>query len=503
MKLMREEEGQTLVLTALLMCCLMGFMALALDVGVAYRQQRRLQVAADAAAIAAGWSYYNSGNLSTSSCGSTTGNILCAAQNGAAQNGVTDTTQINAHVSPTYGQHTGAAYVEVIIQQPATAMFMGTFAGLFPGGTTNNYNGLTVGARAVVGIVSDLSCDHQLDPSNSGALTLQGGARVTAPNCVMQVNSDSPSAVCFTGSKAVNAFNVLGVQVAGGQNKGPGCSQIDPGAQTGVGSSPDPFGNITGFFPDPSVCGSTVVSDPTPTLSEITAATVKNVSTGGFQPTSPTATPNTYSVVCFNAGAGVPTTLSNITIGDAASNTLFLFEQGVVISGGVNINGTLDLNNGMFCQGSYNTSSKKCSFSGSNTLTITSPADVLNGAQYAFNGMAIIVPGSNNVPTCDSSYQGITPTATGTPDACVQVQFGSGSGNLDGMLYMPKAVLYLQDNGAGTCSISGTLAGTPAPGTLVTSLITADLYDKSSDICISNYSLNHVDSPLTHVSLVE
>src|SRR5579859_2033742 len=153
MKFIRNEYGQTLVFTALLMCVLMGFMALAIDVGVILRQQRRLQIAADAAAIAAGWSYYYNGNKTSSSCGTTTGNIVCAADTAASNNGISDSTQVQAYPNPLYGQHTGASYVEVIIKQPSAAGFMATFAGLFPGGTSSNYSAMTVGARAVVGIV--------------------------------------------------------------------------------------------------------------------------------------------------------------------------------------------------------------------------------------------------------------------------------------------------------------------------------------------------------------
>jgi len=50
MKMFRDEAGQTLVFTAFLMCCLFGFMAMAIDVGVLLRAQRRMQTAADAGA---------------------------------------------------------------------------------------------------------------------------------------------------------------------------------------------------------------------------------------------------------------------------------------------------------------------------------------------------------------------------------------------------------------------------------------------------------------------
>lgn len=52
-KLFRDEEGQVLVMFALLMTVLMGFAALVIDVGMGYVKRGELQNAADAAALAA------------------------------------------------------------------------------------------------------------------------------------------------------------------------------------------------------------------------------------------------------------------------------------------------------------------------------------------------------------------------------------------------------------------------------------------------------------------
>ena len=52
MRILREEDGQTLVMTALCATVLIGFMGLAVDVGVLFHAKRNLQTAADDAAIA-------------------------------------------------------------------------------------------------------------------------------------------------------------------------------------------------------------------------------------------------------------------------------------------------------------------------------------------------------------------------------------------------------------------------------------------------------------------
>ena len=58
MKIFRNEDGQTLVLTALCMTAMLGFMALAIDVGLLFRARRNMQITADAVAVAAALDYY-------------------------------------------------------------------------------------------------------------------------------------------------------------------------------------------------------------------------------------------------------------------------------------------------------------------------------------------------------------------------------------------------------------------------------------------------------------
>ena len=53
MKFKKNESGQVLVLTALSMSALLGFVGLATDVGVLFRVRHNLQIAADAAATTA------------------------------------------------------------------------------------------------------------------------------------------------------------------------------------------------------------------------------------------------------------------------------------------------------------------------------------------------------------------------------------------------------------------------------------------------------------------
>ena len=59
---LKEESGQVLVVAVLSMTALMGFMALATDVGMLFWNRRNMQIAADAAAIAGALDYLYNGS---------------------------------------------------------------------------------------------------------------------------------------------------------------------------------------------------------------------------------------------------------------------------------------------------------------------------------------------------------------------------------------------------------------------------------------------------------
>jgi Flp pilus assembly protein TadG len=94
MKILCDESGQVLVLVALSLTLLMGAMALAIDVGFVRFQQRQLQTAADAAAIAAGLEL---GNCNNTVCA----NMQTAAATALKEDGITSTT-----ITPTANQCT-------------------------------------------------------------------------------------------------------------------------------------------------------------------------------------------------------------------------------------------------------------------------------------------------------------------------------------------------------------------------------------------------------------
>lgn len=480
MKSFRDEAGQTLVFTAFLMCCLFGFMAMAIDVGVLLRAQRRMQTAADAAAIAGGLEYFYHG----------TTNVSTVAKAAASNNGVSDTNQVTVTIPPAHGWHTGGEYLEVAISQPNPTVFMTVLAGLLPGNSSSNYKTVNVGARAVAGIVPSASCVYLLDKTNAGALTIKGNANVTSPNCTWTVDSISPQAFCITGNNSSAQFNTPGVILASGQSTSGNCNKLYGGASTGGSSFSDPLAS-TFSFPDPTkVCDSTnTVPSTITTVNSTNLATVSAYvdpqTSGGY---STQANPLSYNVTCF-AGANV--TLSGVTLGSSSDeNHLYLFENGMVLSGTNTVYGTVDLNGGGFCQGTFNSSSGKCNFTsagGGPSITINAVANTQN-TSYALNGMAFIIPTTNSSPKCDSSYGGVSYSGS-DPNSCLQIQFGSNSGTLNGMIYAPYSALYLQDSGGG--------------GIGVTNLIVDSTFINGTLNISANYNYAHPDSPLNHVALVE
>jgi Flp pilus assembly protein TadG len=90
--ILSDESGQALVLSAMCMPLLMAGMALAIDVGNLHYQQRKLQTAADSAAIAAG--------LEIGNCS----NTACANMNTAAARALIETGLTAATVTPSDNQ---------------------------------------------------------------------------------------------------------------------------------------------------------------------------------------------------------------------------------------------------------------------------------------------------------------------------------------------------------------------------------------------------------------
>src|ERR1035441_8356944 len=97
MRLKDNESGQVLVITAVCMIGFMGFLALAVDVGVLFHTRWQLQTAADAAATAAAVEYLHNGYNSASAI--TAGANAATANNVSDGNTMTPTVTVNANAA--------------------------------------------------------------------------------------------------------------------------------------------------------------------------------------------------------------------------------------------------------------------------------------------------------------------------------------------------------------------------------------------------------------------
>lgn len=382
-----RESGQALVLLAMSMLALLGFAALATDIGFMFRVRRNMQIAADAAATAAALDYLYYGSKTSA---------VTAGKAAATANGVTGGTNgatVTINDPPLSGPNTGSAgYFEALVQTTNPTFFMNAFS----------TSSMAVGARAVAGAPAvNSSCIYIANPTASDVFHLQGSTTINATHCGIYVNSSSSSAVKITGnSSTVSAGYFDDYGGMSGHQTTPTAIATNSAAQS------DPFGNITGPSPATACAGSNI-------------STATSVTTSNALTAIPTAV---NGVACFSNAV----TLNNgVTLPGASNGVVYVFENGLTIATGA----TVTIGTGTAI-GSSTTGATIDLYGG--TLNQNSNSVLNSWAPTAgtYNGISILQPLSN----------------TTTP---LQVQFGSNNETLDGVIYAPGVEVYLQDNGGG------------------------------------------------------
>ena len=231
MNLIRDERGQTMIVTALCIASLCGMAGFAVDVGTLFRAKRNLQTAADAAAVAgADESKY--------------GDWKAAAKAAAAQNGITDGSggaTVTVNNPPSSGSH--ASGVEVIITVSEPTYFMKVF----------HLTSMNVSARAVAGLTAGSGCIYTLGTSGTD-IGLTGTADLSMPNCGILVDSAASNAIRMTGSSGITAQSI---GIVGGYST-TGSASMNPSAVTGIAPAPDPLA----FLSAPSFNAASCLADP-------------------------------------------------------------------------------------------------------------------------------------------------------------------------------------------------------------------------------------------------
>ncbi|MFP5234542.1 MAG: pilus assembly protein TadG-related protein [Acidobacteriota bacterium] len=281
---LRDENGQAIVIGALCIALLLGFVSLAVEVGMLFAVQQGLQNAADSAAIT-GVQELNYGDATA------------AAQADAARNGFTndaDGVTVTVNSPPASGPNAGTSgFVEVIISKEQPVWFMSLFG----------HNSMTVSARSVSTLANTNNCIYTLNTSGTD-LTFNNGAQLDMPDCNIYGESTDPADFSASGGAHVKAgaINLVGgASISGGAHVSPSSPT------TGVTALSDPLG----YLSPPSFSPSSCQSDPNPGWKG-----------GTFGPSAPGGT------ICYNG----------FTVSNGGSVT---FNPGTYI-----INGTLTFSGG-------------------------------------------------------------------------------------------------------------------------------------------------------------
>jgi hypothetical protein len=291
---------------------LVAIVGLANDIGAAWRIKVNMQAAADAAALAGSDALFMGGSVSPST----------AARASATQNGFTNAsgTTINSNTvtvtvnnPPASGPNTGnSSAVEVIISQAQPTYFL-AMAG---------FNSISVSARAVALAQSNSSCIYSLNPTASGALTLNSNASITS-SCGLQIDSNSSSALITNANTKISAPSLA---IVGGRS---GSGSLPSNTTTGVATVSDPLA----YLPTPSVSGSCT------SLSPVNSNGTLNLAVGYYcgLTANSNSTVNLTSSGTYSFNGNV-TLNSNTTLNGTGGVTLYFKSGSLTLNSNVSLN---------------------------------------------------------------------------------------------------------------------------------------------------------------------
>ncbi len=457
MKILKDQTGQVLVMTALSMTVLVGFLALAIDVGMLFRAKRNMQIAADAAAIAGALDYKYNGSVSSAQA---------AAEAAATANGVTTTgtcpisdltkTYVCINIPPVYGPNAGSSgFVEALVNQPNQTIFMPMIS---------HSSVMSVGARAVAGSTTSSACIWTLAKSGKD-ISLTGSGSITAKKCGIYDDSNASDALTLTGSGSVSAKSI---GIAGNYSV------------TGSGS----------LTPNPPTTGIAPAADPLSTLS------APSIASGTCTGTSAACNPSNSTTGNLPVSPGTYSSISN-----SGSGTVTLSPGNYVITGNLTNTGSGSL---VLGAGNY-TIGGNFSSTGSSSITLGAGLYEVGGnltltGSGALTGIGVSFYTQGSTTVTGSGNMDLTASTSGPDDGILFFQSrtdsstmsltGSGGDVMQGIVYAPDAALNLTGSGSFSASMD----------IIVDSLnITG-----SGSITDTNYAVvTNSDSPLGRLVMVE
>lgn len=387
-----DKRGVIIVMIALLLPIMMGFIGLGVEVGYWFSEKRSLQGAADAAAVSAAYSYAN-GNTTNS-------DLLTAATTDATRNGYTSTTDTIAAANPPgSGSYTADANaIEVTMTRNVSLIFAQLV-------TSFSDDQVTVNARAVATQSSiGEACVLALDTTDEG-ISVSGNGDVSFDGCLFAANSSDDDALSVTGSGdlTVDCYSVVG----GVDESATLTLDSDCSPQTNAFAISDPYASLED--PDDGDC-----DDP--------GGFTHNSNTSITYPVSGSASYSEPYVICgdFWIKKGTVTMDSGLYVikGDIKANATGTLNNA---SGGVTIvlkdGGQID------------------NFNGSSTVVLSAPSDSSAGD---WQGILF--------------YQDRDTSSSCTGNNCNTLN-GNSSSSFNGVVYFPNQEIQISggNSGSSTC----------------------------------------------------
>lgn len=231
LRFMKHERGSIATIAAGSIFAMVAFSAVCVDGGHLYMTQGRLQIAADAAALAA--AQFAGGSQSQGVVGA---NELAQLNMPSARYGdvLTDGDIVYGNWSATTRTFTPngspANAVEVTTRYQAPTFFAAIF------GVSN----ISLQTTAIARFTSQATpCVLALDPSASSAIRLDSNAEIRSPGCRVHSNSTSSSAIDALSNSMITASETSVVGGAAGGN-----SHYNPAPKTGQEASADPLADV-------------------------------------------------------------------------------------------------------------------------------------------------------------------------------------------------------------------------------------------------------------------
>ncbi len=419
MKFRSDENGQVLVLTAFCMLALLGFLALAVDVGMLYREKRIVQTAADAGALAA------AAQIGTYPDGST------PAQTAATQNGLTlgsgaGEATVVAIVLP--GTST-TGYIQVVVTEHTPTFFMSVQG--------SKYSTIDVSAAAEASYGLSGSNECMLGLSQTGAAVPYASGVETDGSTSMIWNTTVMSDVATEGNSRINAPG-CGVQACGPSTEVSGNGETAAGLYAwGSGSINAESTSAPSYGTDNS--GSTISATPV----------IKGCSGDPMASSMPSA-PSPGS--CID-----PSWMSNHAAGGQAET----ISQGTYCNFNTENVSTLTMNPGLYIIKTTFSTNSGTKIVGNGVTIYLVQGVIANANNYTYVAGGATPYGVGNGTTMNISapssgpYAGIAiwdgNSSSSSPDTFT---FGGGaSSTFSGAIYAPNTNLLL-GNGSGTSTLS-------------------------------------------------